>query len=61
MSVLNLYNTSPASSSLPIGSIIMWSGTADTVPDGWHICDGEEGTIDLRDRFVLGGGRMNLV
>lgn len=44
------------SESIPTGSIIMWSGAVDTVPDGWHICNGEEGTIDLRDRFVLGAG-----
>lgn len=48
--------SSSSSESLPIGAVIMWAGTQDTVPDGWHICNGEEGTIDLRDRFVLGAG-----
>lgn len=39
---------------VPPGFIGMWSGAADAVPDGWHICDGTEGTPDLRGRFVLG-------
>ncbi len=24
--------------------------------DGWALCDGEDGTPDLRDRFVVGSG-----
>lgn len=40
----------------PIGAIIVWSGTADSVPQGWSICNGENGTLDLRDKFVLGAG-----
>lgn len=41
-----------ADSSIPSGGIIMWSGS--TVPDGWALCNGENGTPDLRGRFVLG-------
>ena len=40
--------------SVPTGLIIMWSG--ETVPTGWHLCDGTSGTVDLRDRFVVGAG-----
>lgn len=40
----------------PIGSIVAWSGTAEDVPEGWHVCDGEAGTLDLRDKFMLGAG-----
>lgn len=39
---------------IPSGCILIWSGTEDNVPDGWHICDGTENTPDLRGRFVLG-------
>lgn len=42
---------------IPIGGIIMWSGTA--VPAGWALCDGDNGTPDLRGRFVLGSGSGN--
>lgn len=41
---------------VPKGSIIIWSGTASDIPDGWALCDGQDGRPDLRDRFVLGGG-----
>lgn len=43
-----------AGSALPPGVIVIWSGMADQVPAGWHICDGTDGTPDLRGRFVLG-------
>lgn len=47
--------------SLPIGSVIMWAGTLETIPTGWHLCNGEDGTIDLRGMFALGaGGTYNL-
>lgn len=38
------------------GMIILWSGTADSVPTGWHVCDGTNGTPDLRNRFIVGAG-----
>lgn len=61
MSILNLYNKSSSSESLPIGSVIMWAGTLETIPTGWHLCNGEDGTIDLRGMFALGaGGTYNL-
>lgn len=40
----------------PTGCIVMWSGAASDVPDGWYLCDGTNGTPDLRDRFVVGAG-----
>ncbi|WP_075644724.1 hypothetical protein [Burkholderia humptydooensis] len=41
---------------LPINSIIMWHGATASVPDGWALCNGENGTPDLRDRFIVGAG-----
>lgn len=32
----------------------MWSGSTNEIPQGWLLCDGTNGTPDLRDRFVLG-------
>ena len=43
-------------SGLPVGSIIMWNGSSSNIPSGWHICNGENDTPDLRDRFVIGAG-----
>ena len=42
--------------SFPSGGIIMWSGTASNIPSGWVLCNGNNNTPDLRDRFVLGAG-----
>ena len=38
----------------PAGGIIMWAGEA--IPSGWALCNGENGTPDLRDRFIIGAG-----
>jgi len=46
---------------IPAGGIIIWSGAADAVPDGWALCDGTNGTPDLRNRFVLGAGGSRAV
>ncbi len=40
--------------SLPVGAIIMWSGTLSSIPTDWQLCDGTNGTPDLRGRFILG-------
>jgi hypothetical protein len=41
---------------VPIGGIIMWSGSIATIPGGWALCNGSSGTPDLRDRFIVGAG-----
>ena len=41
---------------MPIGTIAIWSGATSTIPDGWQLADGTNGTLDLRDKFVLGAG-----
>ena len=42
---------------VPSGFIGMWSGSASTIPTGWALCDGTNGTPNLTDRFVLGAGK----
>jgi microcystin-dependent protein len=34
----------------------MWSGSIGSIPSGWFLCNGLNGTPDLRDRFVVGAG-----
>jgi hypothetical protein len=47
----------PASVALiPSGGIIMWSGSIASIPSGWLLCNGSNGTPDLRNRFVVGAG-----
>lgn len=41
---------------VPQGLISLWYGSIITIPGGWAICDGTNGTPDLRDRFVVGAG-----
>jgi microcystin-dependent protein len=38
------------------GMILMWSGQVDQIPTGWALCNGENETPDLRDRFIVGAG-----
>lgn len=42
---------------IPRGIITMWSGAVDAVPSGWHLCDGNNGTPNLKDRFIVGAGQ----
>ena len=41
---------------VPTGGIIMWSGAESAIPTGWHLCDGQNLTPNLQDRFVVGAG-----
>ena len=47
---------SKASGTIPIGGIIMWSGTIANIPTGWLLCNGSNGTPNLQDRFIVGAG-----
>ena len=38
------------------GMIIIWSGAANAIPSGFVLCDGNNSTPDLRNRFVIGSG-----
>lgn len=45
----------------PVGTIVIWSGSKDQIPEGWALCDGQNGSPDLRDKFVLGAGENHPV
>ena len=38
---------------IPTGVIVMWSGSIASIPAGWYLCDGSNGTPDLRNKFVI--------
>lgn len=38
------------------GMIMLWYGSIATIPTGWTLCDGTNGTPDLQNKFVMGAG-----
>lgn len=50
------YALSTPGNAIPAGGIIMWSGALNAIPVGWALCDGSNGTPDLRNRFIVGSG-----
>jgi microcystin-dependent protein len=48
--------TTAVAGPVPIGGIIMWSGSIASIPAGWAICNGANGTPNLQDRFIVGAG-----
>jgi len=56
MSILNYYDPEiknsgggskgtlgPSLVRAPVGTIVVWSGDMDNIPDGWALCDGQDG------------------
>ena len=41
---------------VPSGIIAVWSGAEGAIPSGWYLCNGSNGTPDLRNRFIVGAG-----
>jgi len=57
-----LLTTIPATTpSVPSGCILIWSGSTGSIPSGFVLCDGNNGTPDLRNSFILGAGNTYAV
>lgn len=41
---------------IPVGGIILWSGSIASIPTGWALCNGSNGTPNLTDKFIIGAG-----
>lgn len=39
---------------IPVGLISMWAGSIANIPEGWALCNGQNNTPNLSNRFVLG-------
>lgn len=48
--------SSAMSGGIPSGVITLWSGSSASIPSGWYLCNGANGTPNLMDRFVVGAG-----
>lgn len=46
----------PNASGVPYGMIMLWSGSTTNIPFGWHLCNGNNSTPNLTDRFVIAAG-----
>ncbi|MEG3839842.1 hypothetical protein [Microcoleus sp. herbarium14] len=53
--------TTAVESAVVQGMILMWSGQVDRIPTGWALCNGQKGTPDLRDQFIVGAGNSYAV
>jgi hypothetical protein len=40
----------------PLGTIKAFAGAVGSIPAGWTVCDGTSGTLNLKDRFIVGYG-----
>lgn len=49
--LLSLHSISP-------GAITVWHGAIVDIPDGWFLCDGNNDTLDLQNRFIIGAGGL---
>ena len=60
----NLYgipNASIVANPIPSGSIIMWSGSIASIPAGYVLCNGSNGTPNLLDSMVVAAGNTYAV
>lgn len=59
--ISGIVTTQAATAAIPSGTIIIWSGAINAVPSGYYLCNGSNGTPDLRDKFVVGAGNSYAV
>lgn len=60
--VLTVSNTgypSWVTGGVPAGIIALWSGSIATIPSGWVLCNGQNGTPNLQGLFVVGAGNSS--
>lgn len=51
-----LQTASGTAATIPTGLIAIWSGSTGSIPSGWTLCNGSNGTPDLRNSFIIGAG-----
>jgi hypothetical protein len=51
-----LQTATGSGATIPAGLIAIWSGSTGSIPSGWTLCNGTNGTPDLRNSFIIGAG-----
>lgn len=54
--IISAKSASSKSDGVPCGTIVMWYGDFDSIPGGWALCDGNNGTPNLMDKFIVAAG-----
>ena len=54
--IYGILGSAPTVTPIPSGVIVFWSGSIGSIPAGWYLCDGSNGTPNLKDRFIVGAG-----
>ena len=54
--VVRMTKENTGNTGVPQGTIIPWYGNLNNIPDGFALCNGQNGTPDLRDKFLVGAG-----
>jgi hypothetical protein len=51
-----LQSATATASTFTAGMIMLWSGSTGSIPSGWVLCNGSNGTPNLTDKFVIAAG-----
>jgi hypothetical protein len=55
-SYVQMLVTNALNRALPRTIVMPYAGSLSEIPEGWQLCDGSNGTPDLRDRFIVAAG-----
>jgi hypothetical protein len=50
------WRSAPVAGAAQPGMIVLWNGSVGSIPAGWALCNGANGTPDMRNRFIRGAG-----
>ena len=48
------FSSTVVAGNVPVGVIQVWSGDLDDIPESYSLCDGQNGTPDLRSAMIIG-------
>ena len=54
--IYGILGSAPTITPIPSGAIVLWSGSIGSIPAGWYLCDGTNGTPNLKNSFIVGAG-----